>query len=79
MDLSTLTGEQLSIVKRLDGPLFVSAGAGSGKTYTLTQRIVWAFQPGSAGDGIALLDDLDQALVEFQLALEQCRGKRHLV
>lgn len=63
MDLSTLTNEQLAIVQNLDGPLFVSAGAGSGKTFTLTQRIVWAFQPGSAPDGGAWLDDLDQALV----------------
>ena len=35
MDLSTLMPQQLQIVKTLDRPLFVSAGAGSGKTFTL--------------------------------------------
>ena len=34
MDLSTLMPQQLQIVKTLDRPLFVSAGAGSGKTFT---------------------------------------------
>lgn len=38
MDLSTLMPQQLQIVKTLDRPLFVSAGAGSGKTFTLTRR-----------------------------------------
>ena len=42
MDLSTLMPQQLQIVKTLDRPLFVSAGAGSGKTFTLTRRIVYA-------------------------------------
>lgn len=42
MDLSTLMPQQRDIVKTLDRPLFVSAGAGSGKTFTLTRRILWA-------------------------------------
>lgn len=45
MDLSTLMPQQLQIVKTLDRPLFVSAGAGSGKTFTLTRRIVYALSP----------------------------------
>ena len=47
MDLSTLMPQQLQIVKTLDRPLFVSAGAGSGKTFTLTRRIVYALSPRS--------------------------------
>ena len=47
MDLSTLMPQQLQIVKTLDRPLFVSAGAGSGKTFTLTRRIVYALSPES--------------------------------
>ena len=42
MDLSTLMPQQRDIVMTLDRPLFVSAGAGSGKTFTLTRRILWA-------------------------------------
>ncbi len=47
MDLSTLMPEQRRVVTTLDKPLFVSAGAGSGKTFTLTKRIVWALSPES--------------------------------
>ena len=47
MDLSTLMPQQLEIVTTLDRPLFVSAGAGSGKTFTLTRRILWALSPES--------------------------------
>ncbi|WP_239462290.1 UvrD-helicase domain-containing protein [Enorma phocaeensis] len=58
IDLSTLMPQQLEIVKTLDGPLFVSAGAGSGKTFTLTQRILWALSPESG----PYVDHLDQVL-----------------
>ena len=34
-------------MRTLEGPLFVSAGAGSGKTFTLTQRVLYALTPGS--------------------------------
>lgn len=42
IDLSGLMPQQRQIVTTLDRPLFVSAGAGSGKTFTLTRRIIWA-------------------------------------
>lgn len=63
IDLSTLNPEQRRIVTTLDRPLFVEAGAGSGKTFTLTQRIAWALSPGSGPDGRPYLDDLSQVLV----------------
>ena len=47
MDFSTFKEGQLRCVKTLDAPVAVSAGAGSGKTFTLTQRIAWALLPGS--------------------------------
>ncbi|MBE6468431.1 MAG: hypothetical protein E7001_00310 [Coriobacteriaceae bacterium] len=47
MDLSTLMPQQRDIVQTLERPLFVSAGAGSGKTFTLTRRILWALSPES--------------------------------
>lgn len=58
MDLSTLMPQQLQIVKTLDRPLFVSAGAGSGKTFTLTRRIVYALSPESG----SFVEHLDQVL-----------------
>ncbi|MDO4436841.1 MAG: UvrD-helicase domain-containing protein [Coriobacteriaceae bacterium] len=65
-----LDAKQERIVKTLEGPLFVSAGAGSGKTFTLTQRIMYALRPGSkpreqwADPNVpeAFLDSIDQVL-----------------
>ena len=61
--LEGLLPEQSTIVTTLDRPVFVAAGAGSGKTFTLTRRIVWALCPGSGANGRPFLDSLDQALV----------------
>lgn len=47
IDLDSLMPQQLDIVTTLDRRLFVSAGAGSGKTFTLTRRILWALSPES--------------------------------
>lgn len=58
MDLSTLMPQQRDIVMTLDRPLFVSAGAGSGKTFTLTRRILWALSPESG----PFIRNLDQVL-----------------
>ncbi len=58
MDFSTLMPQQLQVVKTLDRPLFVSAGAGSGKTFTLTRRIVYALSPESG----PFVEHLDQVL-----------------
>ena len=63
VDLSTLSDNQRKIAQTLDSPLFVEAGAGSGKTFTLTQRIAWALSEGSGKDGRPFLDGLDQVLV----------------
>lgn len=63
IDLSTLNEEQRRIATTLDHPIFVEAGAGSGKTFTLTRRIAWALSPGSGTDGHPFVDDLSQVLV----------------
>lgn len=63
VDLSCLNERQRQIAATLDAPLFVEAGAGSGKTFTLTQRIAWALCPGSGPDGGPFLESLDQVLV----------------
>ena len=63
IDLSTLNEGQRRIATTLDHPIFVEAGAGSGKTFTLTRRIAWALSPGSGTDGAPFVDDLSQVLV----------------
>lgn len=40
----TLNSEQLRAVSIIDGPLLILAGAGSGKTHTLTERVVTMIQ-----------------------------------
>ena len=65
-----LDRKQERIVRTLEGPLFVSAGAGSGKTFTLTQRVLYALTPGSRPRELwadpevpeAFLDSIDQVL-----------------
>lgn len=57
------TEEQREVVRCLEGPVFVSAGAGTGKTETLTRRVVYALTEGSAGPGEAFLHGLDEALI----------------
>ncbi len=63
IDLTQLNAGQRAVVERLDEPLFVAAGAGSGKTFTLTARLVHALSRGSAPDGGRYLDSVEQALV----------------
>lgn len=63
IDLSTLNNSQRQIVSTLDRPVFVEAGAGSGKTFTLTRRIAWALSPGSGENGEPFVEDLSQILV----------------
>lgn len=58
-----LTPDQRRIVETLDRPLFVAAGAGSGKSSTLAERVAWALMPGSGADGGPYIANLDEVLV----------------
>lgn len=51
------TPEQEDCITTFAGPIDVSAGAGSGKTFTLTQRIAHALESPASG-----VDDIDQVL-----------------
>ena len=72
-----LTDDQLRIVQTLDRPLFVAAGAGSGKSSTLAERVAWALEPGSGSDGGAFIQSLDEVLVITftRLAAEEIKEK----
>lgn len=61
MNLDTCTPGQRKIITTLDKPLMVSAGAGSGKTFTLTQRIAYALTESTMDDS-AFASSIDQVL-----------------
>lgn len=60
MDLTSATEGQKRIITTLASPLSVAAGAGSGKTFTLTNRIGYAFL-GEEGDQ-PFIDDIEEVL-----------------
>lgn len=59
MDVSGCSEAQRTVIETLPGPLFVAAGAGSGKTFTLKLRTANAFLPNASG---FQLDSIQQVL-----------------
>ena len=53
----TYTEEQRLCIEQMAGPVDISAGAGSGKTFTLSQRIAYALSPESHS-GIKSIDEV---------------------
>lgn len=59
MDVSGCSKAQRTVIETLPGPLFVAAGAGSGKTFTLKLRTANALLPNASG---FQLDSIQQVL-----------------
>lgn len=66
------TEEQRACIEQLAGPVDISAGAGSGKTFTLTQRIAAALADPASG-----VDDIDQicAITFTRKAAAELKGR----
>jgi DNA helicase-2/ATP-dependent DNA helicase PcrA len=65
--LAGLNKEQVQAVTHKDGPLMIIAGAGTGKTRVITQRIAWLINQGMAKtDEILALTFTDKAAKEMQ-------------
>lgn len=78
MNLDSCTPGQRASIERVDGPLLVSAGAGSGKTFTLTQRIAYALLPES-GPAVSGIDEVLAITFTEKAAAEiKARVKRTL-
>lgn len=57
----SLNDEQLAVVRAPSGPMLVIAGAGSGKTHTLTYRVAWLVERGVDPSRILLLTFTNKA------------------
>ena len=80
IDLNRLNDSQHAVATRLDEPLFVAAGAGSGKTFTLTARLVHALSRGSAADGGDLFrQKAENPRCSFILGTDQQRLERRIL
>ena len=78
MNLSTCTPGQRQSIEHVSGPLLVSAGAGSGKTFTLTQRIAYALLPESGPAASGVDEVLAITFTEKAAAEIKARVKRTL-
>lgn len=73
---SELNPEQQAVVQRVNGPLLVLAGAGSGKTRTLTYRIAYILdQELTSPHGILAITFTRKAAWEMRRRLEELVGK----
>ena len=73
--LDQLNAEQRAVVQHVDGPLLVLAGAGSGKTRTLTYRIAHILDRGLASPhGILAITFTRKAAWEMRRRLEELMG-----
>ena len=84
MNLTTCTPGQRESVQKVNGPLLVSAGAGSGKTFTLTQRIAYALLPESGPaatsvDEILAITFTDKAASEIKARVKRTLRSEGLI
>src|SRR5215212_3349091 len=68
--LDAISRAQLAAVTHPEGPLLVLAGAGTGKTLTLTSRFAWLVEQGVPADAILALTFSSPAAAEMRERLE---------
>ena len=69
-----LNPDQLRIVEHLEGPALVIAGAGSGKTRVITERVAHLIRTGTPASSILLLTFTNKAAKEMSLRVARQQG-----
>src|SRR4051794_41296969 len=75
--LDGLNATQRAVVTHPDGPLLVVAGAGTGKTRTLTHRFAWLVEQGGPAGCILALTFSNPAAAEMRERLRTPLGAPH--
>lgn len=77
MDLTHANEPQKAAIMHLRGPCLVLAGPGSGKTYTITNRILYLLEQGIPPESILVITFMKEAALSMQDRFREMSPPRH--